>query len=158
MKAKIGRRLTDEETKKAAVLAAYIDGSPHEWPEAVSEVTLVCHGYLDQQARIRELEAELAVRDNSANEVLRILREATGKRDFHSELEAAEWAAKMLADARLDSARLDHVIDNFELINIDGWADYADFSAIDLGPEEKEKDEIRKAWRKYLDAEIKEAK
>jgi uncharacterized protein (DUF3084 family) len=50
--------------------------------------------------RIRELESELAVRDNSANEVLRILREATGKRDFHSEMEAAEWAAKMLAEAQ----------------------------------------------------------
>ncbi len=57
-------------------------------------------------ARIRELEAELQVRDNMGNEVLRILREATGKRDFHSEMEAAELAAKMLADARLDSARL----------------------------------------------------
>ena len=56
--------------------------------------------------RIRELEAELQVRDNCANEVLRILREATGKRDFHSEMEAAEHAAKMLAEARLDSARL----------------------------------------------------
>lgn len=108
--------------------------------------------------QIRQLKAELAVRDNMGNDVLRILREATGKRDFHSEMEAAEWAAKMLADARLDSARLDFSIDNFELINIDGWSDYADFSAIDLGPEEKEKDEIRKAWRKYLDAEIKEAK
>lgn len=52
------------------------------------------------ESRIRELEAELAVRDNMGDEVLRILREATGKRDFHSEMEAAEWAAKMLADAR----------------------------------------------------------
>lgn len=50
--------------------------------------------------RIRELEAELQVRDNSANEVLRILREATGKRDFHSEMEAVEWAAKLLAEAQ----------------------------------------------------------
>lgn len=41
------------------------------------------------QQRIRELEAELAVRDNMGDEVLRILREATGKRDFHSEMEAA---------------------------------------------------------------------
>lgn len=57
--------------------------------------------------RIRELEAELAARDNMGNEVLRILREATGRRDFHSEMEAAEWAAKLLAEARLDSARLD---------------------------------------------------
>lgn len=48
--------------------------------------------------RIRELEAELAVRDNMGNEVLRILREATGKRDFHSEMEAAEWAAKEMED------------------------------------------------------------
>lgn len=50
------------------------------------------------QQRIRELEAELAVRDNMGDEVLRILREATGKRDFHSEMEAAEWAARMLAE------------------------------------------------------------
>ena len=63
------------------------------------------------QSRIRELEAELQVRDDMGNEVLRILREATGKRDFHSEMEAAEWAAKMLADARLDSARYRHLRD-----------------------------------------------
>lgn len=54
----------------------------------------------EKAARIRELEAELAARDNCANEVLRILREATGKRDFHSEMEAAEWAAKALAEAQ----------------------------------------------------------
>lgn len=59
------------------------------------------------KARIRELEAELAVRDNMGDEVLRILREATGKRDFHSEMEAAEYAAKLLAEARRDGARLD---------------------------------------------------
>lgn len=58
-------------------------------------------------ARIRELEAELQVRDNMGDEVLRILREATGRRDFHSEMEAAEWAAKMLADARRDGARVE---------------------------------------------------
>ena len=50
--------------------------------------------------RIRELEAELQVRDNMGDEVLRILREATGRRDFHSEMEAAEWAAKLLDEAR----------------------------------------------------------
>lgn len=54
--------------------------------------------------RIRELDAEIAVRDNMGNEVLRILREATGKRDFHSEIEAAEWAAKLLAQARAKEA------------------------------------------------------
>lgn len=62
---------------------------------------------LARDRRIRELEAELQVRDNMGDEVLRLLREATGRRDFHSEMEAAEWAAKMLANARLDSARLD---------------------------------------------------
>lgn len=50
------------------------------------------------ERRILELEAELAVRDNMGNEVLRILREVTGKRDFHSEREAAEWAARMIID------------------------------------------------------------
>lgn len=63
----------------------------------------------DMSRRIRELEAELQVRDNSANEVLRILREATGKRDFHSEMEAAQWAAKMLAEARKDAERYHHI-------------------------------------------------
>ena len=121
--------------------------------------------------RIRELEAELAVRDNMGNEVLRILREATGRRDFHSEMEAAAWAAKMLDDAveagreavelaRLDSARLDHVIDNFEDINFDGWYDHFDFNAVDAAEDGNEAHRIehRKAWRKYLDAAIKEAK
>lgn len=70
--------------------------------------------------RIRELEAEIAVRDNMGNEVLRILREATGKRDFHSEMEAAEWAAKMLADVRLDSARLDWLMPVLSLADGDG--------------------------------------
>lgn len=107
--------------------------------------------------RIRALEAELAVRDNMGDEVLRILREATGKRDFYSEMEAAEWAAKMLADARLDSARLDHVIDNFEEVNFDGWYDHFDFNAVDTSDDGNEAHRIehRKAWRKYLDAEMK---
>lgn len=48
--------------------------------------------------RIRELEAELQVRDDMGDEVLRILREATGRRDFHSEMEAAQWAARMILD------------------------------------------------------------
>lgn len=58
--------------------------------------------YARLMKRIQQLESELQVRDNSANEVLRILREATGKRDFHSEMEAAEWAAKMLAERKED--------------------------------------------------------
>ena len=52
--------------------------------------------YGEALSRILALEAELAVRDNCANEVLRILREATGKRDFHSEMEAAEYAAELI--------------------------------------------------------------
>lgn len=97
MKAKIGRRLTDEETKKAAVLAAYIDGSPHEWPEAVSEVALVCHGYLDQQARIRELEAELAeARANLAK----------ADDGLNSAAYDLERQGRELADARKDTERL----------------------------------------------------
>jgi len=48
------------------------------------------------EARIRELEAELDVRDDMGDEVLRILREATGRRDFHSEMEAAEYAAELI--------------------------------------------------------------
>ncbi len=72
--------------------------------------------------RIRELEAELQVRDNSANEVLRILREATGKRDCHSEMEAAEWAAKMLAEARIASFKADNELNAAaELIRAGGW-------------------------------------
>ena len=61
------------------------------------------------KARTRELEAEIAVRDNMGDEVLRILREVTGKRGFHSEMEAAEWAARMLAEARRDGARLEEL-------------------------------------------------
>ena len=50
--------------------------------------------------RVRDLEAEIEVRDNSANETLRILREALPNRGFHSEMEAAEAAAAELADLR----------------------------------------------------------
>ncbi len=46
--------------------------------------------YARLMKRIQQLEAELQVRDNMGNEVLRILREAMGRRDFHSEMEAAE--------------------------------------------------------------------
>lgn len=75
--------------------------------------------------RIRELEAELQVRDNMGNEVLRILREATGRRDFHSEMEAAEWAARMLADARLDAARYRHLCDrSFQFADVSTGEDH----------------------------------
>lgn len=85
----------------------------------------------EMKARIRELEAEIAVRDNIGNEVLRILREATGKRDFHSEMEAAEHAAKMLAEARQDGARLDYVVEHLDGIDPDGWLDHFDYQAAD---------------------------
>lgn len=125
------------------------------WLRSIGEMSSVSNNpYSWAYWRIRELEAELAVRDNSANEVLRILREATRKRDFHSEMEAAEHAAKMLAEARRDGARLDHVIANFEDINFDGWYDHFDFAAADAAEDGNEghRVEHRKAWRKYLDA------
>lgn len=153
------------------------------WLRSIGEMSSVSNNpYSWAYWRIRELEAELAVRDNSANEVLRILREATRKRDFHSEMEAAEHAAKMLAEARAnlakaddelnsaaydlerqgrelaearrDGARLDHVIENFEDINFDGWYDHFDFAAADAAEDGNEghRVEHRKAWRKYLDA------
>jgi len=52
------------------------------------------------EKRVRELEAEIEVRDNSANETLRILREALTDRGFHSEMEAATAAAKEIAELR----------------------------------------------------------
>jgi hypothetical protein len=109
--------------------------------------------------RIRELEAELQVRDNMGNEVLRILREATGKRDFHSEMEAAEWAAKMLAEARKDSARLAFVldIDNDQI----QWSSVPWFGeAIDhiVSQQPKTKTDWESKWlevvRKHIDAAI----
>lgn len=51
---KIGRRLTDAETRKVAVMAAYIDASPHEWPKGMADIALLCHGYLDLQAELAE--------------------------------------------------------------------------------------------------------
>jgi hypothetical protein len=54
MTPKIGRRLTDAETEKVAMLAAYIDASPHEWPKGVADIALLCHGYLDLQAALAE--------------------------------------------------------------------------------------------------------
>ena len=50
--------------------------------------------------RVRDLRAEIDVRDNSANETLRILREALPNRGFHSEMEAAEAAAKEIEQLR----------------------------------------------------------
>jgi hypothetical protein len=61
------------------------------------------------ESRIRELEAELAVRDNMGDKVLRILREATGKRGFHSEMEAAEAAAKEIEELRANGAYVAYV-------------------------------------------------
>jgi len=54
----------------------------------------------EARKRVRELEAEVQVRDDSANETLRILREALPNRGFHSEMEAAEAAAKEIAELR----------------------------------------------------------
>lgn len=55
-----------------------------------------------------------------------------------------------LAEARLDSERLDWFIRNNEDVNIDGWYDHADVDALD----KDEDGETLKAWRKYLDAAI----
>lgn len=141
------------------------------------------------ERRILELESELAVRDNMGNEVLRILREVTGKRDFHSEMEAAEWAARMildlqtqlfleqqsskeamsreaaavsreigaraeLAEARLDSARLDYVLSHTENdsvigdVSAEGFWD--DMEAEHIGDER----EHLRAWRRAIDSTL----
>lgn len=104
--------------------------------------------------RIRELNAEIAVRDNMGNEVLRILREATGKRDFHSEMEAAEWAAKMLAEARRDGARLDYILADIDGdcvigdVSAEGFWD--DMEAEHIGDER----EYLRAWRRAIDSAL----
>lgn len=55
-----------------------------------------------------------------------------------------------------DRARLDYVTENFEDINFDGWYDHFDFAAADAAEDGNEghRVEHRKAWRKYLDAEM----
>lgn len=110
-------------------------------------------------ARIRELEAEIAVRDNMGNEVLRILREATGRRDFHSEMEAAEWAAKLLAEARKDTARLAFMLDiDSDQIRWSSvpWFDEAMDHIVSLQP--KTRADWNAKWlevvRKHIDAAI----
>ena len=57
-------RLTEDERKKANMLAHLIDCSEHEWPKDQHEIQLLCHGYLDRVAdnhalrtRIADLEA-----------------------------------------------------------------------------------------------------
>ena len=50
----IGKRLTDAETERVRVMAAYIDASPHEWPKGLADVALLCHGYLDLMAELAE--------------------------------------------------------------------------------------------------------
>jgi hypothetical protein len=54
----------------------------------------------ETQKRVRELESEIEVRDNSANIVFDTLKAALPNRGFHSEMEAAEAAAKELAELR----------------------------------------------------------
>lgn len=114
---------------------------------------------------IRDLEAQLAEAGNLLAVIHRDGGHHTGAVGFVRSCQDAQATVLErvqeidrvtgeLAEARKDGDRLDHVIDNFELINIDGWADYADYSAMDLGPEENETAEVRKAWRKYLDSEI----
>lgn len=98
--------------------------------------------------RIRELEAELAVRDNILSYIIGTLVDATGRRGFHNEMEAADCAAKMLADARLDSARLDW-LQHKGTTNIE--ADVQDRFGIDLDSDEYPK---HKNLRDAIDAEM----
>lgn len=54
----------------------------------------------EARKRVRELESEIEVRDNSANLVFDTLKAALPNRGFHSEMEAAEAAAKEIAELR----------------------------------------------------------
>jgi hypothetical protein len=54
----------------------------------------------EARKRVRELEAEIEVRDDSANLVFDTLKAALPNRGFHSEMEAAEAAAKEIAELR----------------------------------------------------------
>jgi DNA repair exonuclease SbcCD ATPase subunit len=54
----------------------------------------------DLEKRVRDLQTEIEVRDSSANLVLDTLKAALPNRGFHSEMEAAEAAAKEIADLR----------------------------------------------------------
>lgn len=54
----------------------------------------------EARKRVAELEAEIEVRDNSANETLRILRDVMPNGGFHSEMEAATAAAKEIEALR----------------------------------------------------------
>lgn len=53
-----------------------------------------------------------------------------------------------LAEARRDGERLDWMILNHDVMNIDGWCDHADFDAMDRD----ENAETLRSWRKYIDA------
>lgn len=70
----------------------------------------------EARKRVRELEAEIEVRDNSANETLRILREALPNRGFHSEMEAAEAAAKEIKAAREKAEDFSHHVETLGTI------------------------------------------
>lgn len=59
-----------------------------------------CKLAADALEAVERLEAGIQVRDNMGNEVLRILREATGRRDFHSEMEAADLTEYLLAEVQ----------------------------------------------------------
>jgi hypothetical protein len=54
----------------------------------------------ETQKRVRELESEIEVRDNSANIVFDTLKKALPNHGFHSEMEAAEAAKDEIAELR----------------------------------------------------------
>lgn len=107
MTPKIGRRLTDSETQRVAMLAAYIDASPHEWPKGVADIALLCHGYLD-------LLAELAEARKHAEQYRQnwlALQEVTGE-------DCQQRAMEVIREARKDGERLATLYETVQIISV----------------------------------------
>ena len=136
MTPKIGRRLTDAETAKAAVLAAYIDASPHKWPKGIADIKLLCHGYLDLQAALaearkdnEELDGTDAAhpawwrgQDYGAVSICRALTEVLdGKEPSGTCTEPFETLRRRVWEAREDAARVECIEQNKAYITrVDG--------------------------------------
>jgi protein required for attachment to host cells len=97
----------------------------------------------EARKRVRELEAEIEVRDNSANLVFDTLKAALPNRGFHSEMKAAEAAAKEIAELRAKNAAKESWVR--------AWVQYANSGKSDARMKDRFAEDIE---RRFLGGEF----